>query len=89
MGNNGHGFWRSFTAKRWGLNTLYCFLFLLFLDFVRIYLFKVNFEEELFSTKNLLAILLSSVLIGFLTTLWSKKSGRVRLFGSNKDKRKA
>jgi hypothetical protein len=88
MENNRHGFWRNFTIKRWGLNTLYFFSFLLFLDIIKFYVFKVNFGDGLFSAKNLLAILLSSVLMGFLTTLWREKSLGLKLLRSKKSESK-
>lgn len=83
------GFWINFTFKRLGIHILLCFLFLFFIDFIIVYVFKETHRNGPFSAKNLLAILLSSSLIAFFITLWTEKSEKTKWFGASKSENKA
>jgi len=63
------GFFKHYTFKRWMIHSAYCFAFLSFCDVTATLFFDDKSFQEVIDYKNILVIILTSLLIGFFSCL--------------------
>ena len=63
------GFFKHYTFKRWMIHSVYIFAFISFCDLTATLFFDDKNFQEVVNYKNILAIILTSLLVGFFSSL--------------------
>jgi hypothetical protein len=63
------GFFKHYTFKRWMIHSACCFAFISFCDLTATLVFDDKSFQEVIDYKNILAVILTSLLVGFFSCL--------------------